>query len=171
MAAIAETVLALAETGSNIITSPFLFGNTISLFETTLKRWGLEVRYADMTDPSSIDAVIDERTKLVFLETITNPQLEVADFSKIAAVAGARNVPVVLDGTLTTPYLFRSKDAGVAVEVISSTKYISGGATSIGGVIIDNGVFNWRKNQSLAADARKSRACRAYHALAPGNPP
>jgi O-acetylhomoserine (thiol)-lyase len=155
MAAITETIFALAETGMNIITSSFLFGNTVSLFETTLKRWGLEVRHADMTEPSSLESVIDERTKLIFLEVITNPQLEVADISKITAVAGSRNVPVVLDGTLTTPYLFRSKDAGIAVEIISSTKYMSGGATSIGGVIIDNGVFDWRKNPAFAKDAAK----------------
>ncbi|MDD5673880.1 MAG: PLP-dependent transferase [Chitinivibrionales bacterium] len=155
MAAITETIITLAEAGSNIVTSPFLFGNTISLFKTTLKRWGLEVRHADMTDISSLDKIIDEHTRLVFAEVITNPQLEVADFSKISAVAAGRNVPVVLDGTLTTPALFRSKDAGIAVEIISSTKYMSGGATSIGGVIIDNGVFDWRKNPSLAADAVK----------------
>jgi len=155
MAAITEVILALAETGSNIITSPFLFGNTISLFTKTFKRWGLEVRYADMTDPLSIDKAINDRTRLIFLETITNPQLEVANFADITAIAGKHNVPVVVDGTLTTPYLFRSKDAGIALEIISTTKYITGGATSIGGVIIDNGVFDWRKNPGLSSDAIK----------------
>ena len=87
MAAITETIIALAESGSNIITSPFLFGNTVSLFEMTLKRWGLEVRRADMTDPPSLAPVIDNRTRLVFLEVITNPQLEVADLSAIVDVA------------------------------------------------------------------------------------
>jgi O-acetylhomoserine (thiol)-lyase len=153
MAAITETIMALAQIGSNIITSTFLFGNTVSLFEKTFKRWGLEVRHADMTDPSSLGPLIDDRTGLVFLEVITNPQLEVADVSKICAITADRRVPVVLDGTLTTPYLFRSRDAGVAVEIISSTKYMSGGATSVGGVIIDNGVFDWSKTPSLSADA------------------
>ena len=155
MAAISEVVLALAGAGSNVVTSRYLFGNTLSLFESTLGRWGLEVRYADMTDCASVDAAIDENTRLVFLEVITNPHLQVADIAAIVAVAGKRNVPVVLDGTLSTPYLFQSKNVGVAVEIISSTKYISGGATAIGGVIIDNGVFDWKKNPALADDARK----------------
>ena len=155
MAAISETVIALAGAGSNIVTSRFLFGNTVSLFESTFKRWGLEVRYADMTDTVSIEAAIDERTRLVFLEVITNPQLEVADIAVVSSIAGKHDVPVVLDGTLTTPYLFRSRDRGVAVEIISSTKYISGGATSIGGLIIDNGVFNWKKSPALADEAGK----------------
>lgn len=156
MAAITEVIIALAESGSNIITSPFLFGNTLSLFETTFGRWGLEVRYADMSNPSSIEPLIDEKTRLIFLEVITNPQLEVADISAITALANKRKIPVVLDGTLTTPYLFHSKDFGVALEIISSTKYISGGATSIGGIIIDNGVFDWRTAPALASDAVKA---------------
>ena len=155
MAAISETTIALCETGSNIITSPFLFGNTVSLFETTLKRWGLQVRHADMTNPASLESVIDHNTRFIFLEVITNPQLEVADIARVCAVASKHNVPVVLDGTLTTPYLFNSRAAGVAIEIISSTKYISGGATSIGGVIIDNGVFDWKKNPALENDAGK----------------
>jgi O-acetylhomoserine (thiol)-lyase len=149
MAAIADTVMALAESGSNIVTSRHLFGHTLALFESTLGRWGLEVRFVDMTSPASVDKAIDGRTRLVFLESITNPQLEVADIGEICTVASRRNVPVVLDGTLTTPYLFRSKDAGVAVEVLSSTKYISGGATSVGGLIIDNGVFDWKRTPAL----------------------
>jgi O-acetylhomoserine (thiol)-lyase len=155
MAAITETVFALAETGSEIVTSPYLFGNTISLLETTFKRWGLIVRYADMADPDSVEKAINKNTRLVFLEVITNPQLEVADIARICAIANAHQVPVVLDGTLTTSYLFRSKDFGVAVEIDSSTKYISGGATSIGGVIIDNGTFDWQNNPSLAPDTKK----------------
>jgi O-acetylhomoserine (thiol)-lyase len=156
MAAITETVIVLAEAGANIITSPFLFGNTCSLFEKTLKRWGLETRYADMTKPESIKSLIDDKTRLIFLEVITNPQLEVADIAKVTAIAAELNLPVVLDGTLTTPFLFKSKDSGVAVEIISSTKYITGGATSIGGLIIDNGVFNWKKNKNIADEALKS---------------
>jgi O-acetylhomoserine (thiol)-lyase len=170
MAAITETTMALAETGSNIITSPFLFGNTVSLFETTFARWGLEVRHADMTEASSLESVIDGRTRFIFLEVITNPQLQIADVSRIADIAAGHNVPVVLDGTLTTPYLFRSRDAGVAVEIISSTKYMSGGATSIGGVIIDNGIFDWQKTPALFVEAEKvgpgaliMRLCREIH--------
>ena len=153
MAAIANTIMTLAEKGSNIVTSRFLFGHSISLFETTFKRWGLETRYVDMLDLSAVKNAIDDKTSLIFLEVITNPQLEIADLKAISSVASDRNIPVVLDGTLTTPYMIRSKDFGIAVEIISSTKYISGGATSVGGLIIDNGIFNWSNFPLLADDA------------------
>lgn len=155
MAAIATTVLGLAEAGSNIIASHHIFGNTRSLFATTLKRWGLTVRFADLNDRQTVTSLIDEKTRLIFLESITNPQLEVVDVAELAAIAAERGVPVVLDGTLTTPYIFPSRLAGVAVEVISSTKYISGGATAVGGLIIDNGTFSWNQNPLLQSDVKR----------------
>lgn len=149
MAAVTAVLLTLAETGANIVTTRTLFGNTASLTGSTLAPWGLEVRYADMRDPATVEALIDERTALVFLEAIANPQMIVADIGAIVAVADRHLVPVVLDGTGTTPYLLNSAALGVAIEVISSTKYISGGATSIGGLIIDNGVFDWARVRRL----------------------
>ncbi len=150
MAAISNTVLALAKTGSNIVTTRRLFGHTLSLFSETFGRWGLQTRFVDMTDIDSVGNTIDENTAFVFLEIISNPHLEVTDIAGICRIAAQKRVPVVLDGTLTTPYLFNSKEAGVAIEIISSTKYISGGATSVGGIIIDNGVFDWRQTPQLA---------------------
>ena len=155
MAAITNVILALCSAGSNIVSSRHLFGNTISLFEKTLGSWGLEVRYADMNDSSSIESKIDEHTRLLYLESITNPQLEVADISIISACAEKAGIPLVLDGTLTTPFLFRSRDYRVAVEVISTTKYISGGATGVGGVIIDNGLFDWNRSPKVAPLAKQ----------------
>jgi O-acetylhomoserine (thiol)-lyase len=155
MAAISNVILALAEAGTNVVTSRFLFGNTYSLFEQTLKPWGLEVLYVDMTQPVEVAAAINEKTRAVFLESITNPQLQVADIRTLTQIAQERGVPVVLDGTMTTPYLFKSKDFGVAVEVISSTKSISGGATSVGGLIIENGIFDWKKNPKVRSWAEK----------------
>lgn len=155
MAAIANVILALAESGTNVVTSKFLFGNTYSLFEQTLKPWGLQVSYIDMTNPTELDAAINDKTRAVFLETITNPQLQVADMRMVTRIAQAHDVPVIVDGTMTTPLLFKSKDFGVAVEVISSTKSISGGATSVGGVIIENGVFDWKKNPKVRPWAEK----------------
>jgi O-acetylhomoserine (thiol)-lyase len=155
MAAISNIILALAGAGTNIVTSKHLFGNTLSLFERTLKPWGLEVRYVDMSNPAEVRRAIDENTRAVFLESITNPQLEVADFKAIAEVTSEASVPLIVDGTVTTPYLFRSKEFGANIEVLSSTKYISGGATSIGGVIIDNGNFDWRKSPRLKDWAKK----------------
>jgi O-acetylhomoserine (thiol)-lyase len=153
MAAISNVILTLAGAGTNIITSKHLFGNTLSLLEKTLQPWGLEVRYVDMSDTSGIRKAIDKNTRAVFLESITNPQLEVADFKEISKVTSEESVPLIVDGTVTT--LFRSKEFGVNIEVLSSTKYISGGATSIGGVIIDNGNFDWRKSPRLKEWADK----------------
>ena len=155
MAAIANILLALAGSGTNIVTSRHLFGNTLSLIEKTLKPWGLQARYVSMTDPLEVLAAIDANTRAVFLETVTNPQLEVADIGAIADITSGKGVPLIVDNTVTTPYLFRSKDFGVNIEVISSTKYISGGATSVGGLIIDNGNFDWRQSPRLEDWARK----------------
>ena len=155
MAAISNVILTLAGAGTNIVTSKHLFGNTLSLLEKTLKPWGLEVRYVNMLDPAEIRRAIDENTRAVFLESITNPQLEVADFKAISKVTSEESVPLILDGTVTTPYLLRSRDFGINIEVLSSSKYISGGATSIGGVIIDNGNFDWRKSPRLKDWANK----------------
>jgi O-acetylhomoserine (thiol)-lyase len=132
-----------------------LFDNTLSLIERTLKPWGLEARYVSMSDPLAVQAGIDDNTRAVFLETVTNPQLEVADIKAIAGITSEKGVPLIVDNTVTTPYLFRTKDFGVNIEVISSTKYISGGATSVGGLIIDNGNFDWRQAPRLEDWARK----------------
>lgn len=155
MAAISNIILTLAEAGTNIVTTRWIFGNTFSLFEHTLKPWGLESRYVEMTDEKALAAAIDNKTRAVFLEVITNPQMQVADIDRVVAIAHEHGVPVVLDGTVTTPYLFNSRAHGVDIEAISSTKYISGGATSMGGLILDNGLFDWRQNSKLAPYAKK----------------
>jgi O-acetylhomoserine (thiol)-lyase len=155
MAAISNVLLALGEAGANIVTTRWVFGNTYSLLENTFKPWGLDVQYVEMADGAALARAIDGQTRAVFLEVITNPQLQVVDIAEIARIAHERGVPVVLDGTVTTPYLFRSKDHGVDVEVISSTKYISGGATSVGGLILDNGTFEWKHNPKLREAAKK----------------
>ncbi len=155
MAAISNTLLALGGTGKNVVTSKYLFGNTLSLFEKTFSSWGLQGRYVSMTNLAEIEEAIDSNTCAVFLESMTNPQLEIADCAAISEVTQKYNVPLVLDNTVTTPYLFNSKQAGVDIEILSSTKYISGGATSVGGVIIDNGNFDWQQSEKLNDRARK----------------
>jgi O-acetylhomoserine (thiol)-lyase len=150
MAAITDVILALAESGTNIVTSRSLFGNTYSLFHNTLQPWGLEVRHIDLSDGRALAAAIDGNTRAVFVESITNPQLQVVDVKAIAGIAHERDVPVIVDGTVTTSYLFKSKDFGADIEVVSATKYISGGATAVGGLILDHGTFNWRKNPKIA---------------------
>ena len=155
MAAISNTIMTLAEAGTNIVTTKKLFGNTLSLLTKTFEPWGLSVRYVSMLDLCALDRAIDEGTRAVFLESMSNPQLEVADCAKIAAITAKHGVPLVVDNTLLTPYLFDSKKAGVNIEVLSTTKYISGGATSVGGAIIDNGNFDWRCSPKLAGGAER----------------
>ncbi len=155
MAAISNLFFTLMETGSNIITSRHLFGNTYSLFEHTLKPFGLVIRYADLTSANAVEKLIDNNTSAIFLETITNPQLEVADIKVLSEIARRKNIPLIADTTITPPYLFDSKKHGVDIEVISSTKYISGGATSMGGLIIDNGTYDWSQSSKFKDDAIK----------------
>lgn len=155
MAAISNLILAVCEAGDNIITTKHLFGNTYSLFEKTLKSWGLGIKYADLTQPENFKDLINSKTRAIFFETITNPQLEVVDVKALSKIAKAKGILLIVDTTLTPPYTFDSKAFGADVEVLSSTKYISGGATSVGGLIIDNGTYDWSKNSKLGADVKK----------------
>ena len=155
MAAISNIILTLGGCGTNIVTSSHLFGNTLSLLKKTLEPWGLETRLVSMSHPREISAAIDGKTRGVFLETVTNPQLEVADIRAVSSITAAKGVPLIVDNTVTTPYLFRSRDFGANIELLSSTKYISGGATTVGGLIIDNGNFNWQQSPRLAGWAKK----------------
>lgn len=149
MAAISNTIMALAAQGKNIVTSKHLFGNTYALLVGTLLRFGVKVHLCDLTQIEEVEAAIDENTCCVFLEIITNPQMEVADLVALAEVAHKHQVPLVAD-TTTIPFTqFSSSSMGVDIEVVSSTKYVSGGATSLGGVVIDyatpyNGDFGKR---------------------------
>lgn len=155
MAAISNTIMTLAESGANLVTTSKIFGNTLALFEKTFKPWGLETRCVSMTDIAALEAAIDAGTRAVFLETITNPHLEVADLRQISQVTHRHGVPLVLDNTVMTPYLFDAKAVGVNIEILSSTKAISGGATTVGGVIIDHGNFDWQRAPKLAGLAGK----------------
>ena len=155
MAAISNTFFALAETGSNIITTRHLFGNTLSLLEKTFAPWGLEIRFVSMSDLAEVENAIDGDTRAIYIESITNPQLEVADCSELGKIAKKHSVPLISDNTLMTPYLFNTKNAGVDIELLSTTKYISGGATSLGGIIIDNGTFDWHQSPKLGDSAIK----------------
>ncbi len=143
MAAISNLIMALGKAGNNIITTKHLFGNTISLFEKTFKPYQLTARYTDLTDPQKLVEQIDSGTIAILFESITNPQLEVADIAVLSKIARDYNLVLIADTTLTPPSVFNAKELGVNFEVISSTKYISGGATSVGGLIIDYGTFDW----------------------------
>jgi len=141
MAAISNTLLAVSEQGRNLVSSHHLFGNTLALITTTLKRFGVEPRLRDLTSLEAVAEAIDENTCAVFLEVVTNPQLEVADLKAIAEIAHKKNVPVIADSTVIPFTETNLKALGVDVEVVSSTKYLSGGGTSLGGLVIDYGTF------------------------------
>lgn len=149
MAAISNTFMAIAYAGSNIVTSPHLFGNTFSLFQFTLAEFGVEVRFVNTDNLSEIEAAVDENTCAFFCELITNPHMEVADLPAISKILNAKNVPLIVDSTIVPWCGFNAKKAGADIEVVSTTKYVSGGATSIGGAILDYGTFDWSKNKKL----------------------
>lgn len=155
MAAISSTILTLCKTGDNVICGKNLFGHTFALFKQNLPVLGIETRFADFDKPDSIEKNIDTNTRLIYFETVTNPQLEIANIDALKAIAQKHNLVLIADSTLTPPNVFNSKKHGIDIEVMSTTKFISGGATAIGGVIIDNGTFNWKNNPSLAPFSEK----------------
>ena len=155
MAAITNAIIAVAKSGTNIVTSCHIFGNTYSFFASTLADFGVEVRFCDLKNPVEVESVIDDQTCAVFLEIITNPQMEVADLKAISAIAKRKGVPFIADTTIIPFCAFNAKDWGINIEVVSSTKYISGGATSLGGLIIDYGNFDWAKSPKLHTLAKE----------------
>ncbi len=139
MAAISNALFAIASAGKNIVTSRHLFGNTFSLIVGTLNRFGVKPKLCDLTDIEAVERAVDENTCCLFMEIITNPQMEVANLQELARIAHAKNVPLIAD-TTTIPFTcFSSHQLGVDIEIVSSTKYLSGGATSLGGLVIDYG--------------------------------
>lgn len=149
MSAISNTFLSLLKSGDNIITTNKLFGHTLSFFQNTLIDFGVDVRYVDMSDARAIKNAIDEKTQIIFFETISNPELIVYDIEKLSQIAKSHNIVLIADSTMTPFYIFDSKKYKIDIDILSATKYISGGGTSIGGIIIDNGIFDWSKYNHL----------------------
>lgn len=141
----AETlaILNLAGTGDNIVSSTDLYGGTYNLFRHTLPKLGITTRFVDARDFDGFRKAIDGRTKAFFLELIGNPRLDVLDLAHIAAIAHEQGVPVIVDATTATPYLCRPFEWGADIIIHSATKYIGGHGTSIGGLIVDSGTFDW----------------------------
>jgi O-acetylhomoserine (thiol)-lyase len=150
MAAISNTFLTIAYAGCNIVSSPHLFGNTFSFFKSTLAEFGVEVRFVNTDKLEEVAAAIDQNTCAFFCEILTNPHLEVANLPEIAKILKEKHVPMVVDTTVIPWCGFDARACGIDVEVVSTTKYISGGATTIGGVIVDYGTFDWQSNRKLA---------------------
>lgn len=139
MAAISNAMFAITAAGKNVVSSTHMFGNTFDLLNRTLGRFGVELRTTDLTDIAKVKDAIDGNTCCIFVEIITNPQMEVADLSELAQLAHSNGIPLVADTTVIPFTMFSAKELGVDIEVVSSTKYISGGGTSLGGLIIDYG--------------------------------
>jgi O-acetylhomoserine (thiol)-lyase len=134
----------ILQVGDNFVTSPFLYGGTYNQFKVAFKRLGIDVRFAKDDTAASIEALIDDKTKAIFLETIGNPGFTIADFEKISEVAKRHDLPLIVDNTFGAGgYLFRPIEHGANVVVESTTKWIGGHGTSIGGVIVDAGNYNW----------------------------
>lgn len=141
MAAISAMLISTASAGKNIITSRHLFGNTYLLLTQTLARFGVEARLTDLTDPAAVEALVDTDTCCIFLESVTNPQTEVADVGALSEISRRHGFPLIADTTMVPFTQFDGRALGLDFQVVSTTKYVSGGATSLGGAIIDYGNF------------------------------
>ena len=152
----------ILESGENFITSPFLYGGTYNQFKVAFKRLGIEARFAKDNDAESFETLIDENTKAIYTETIGNPDFNIPDFEKIAALAKKHDLPLIVDNTFAAAgYLFRPLENGAHVVVQAATKWIGGHGTSIGGVIVDGGNYNWGNGKFKAF----SEPSEGYHGL------
>jgi len=142
-AAIFNTVVTIARSGDEIVAAPNLYGGTYTMFDAILPDFGITTRFADSFDPAAFDRAIGPRTRLVYVETIGNPSLDLADIKGIAAVAHAHGLPLVVDATFTTPYLLRTIDLGADIVINSLTKWIGGHGVALGGSVTDAGRFDW----------------------------
>ncbi len=143
MAAIASVVIGLVKTGDEIIAAAGIFGGTVSLFENTLGRFGIKTNLVDAADTAEFAKAINDKTKLIFVETIGNPRMDVPNIPAVAGIANGFNMPLIVDNTLTTPFLIRPKEFGADIVVHSTSKFINGHGTAIGGAIIDTGNYDW----------------------------
>ncbi len=144
-AASAFAIQNLARAGDNIVSSTALYGGTWNLFANTLKDQGIEVRFVDPSDPENFRRATDERTRAYYGETLPNPKLEVFPITEVAAIGREQGIPLIMDNT-AAPFLCRPLEHGAAVVVYSATKYLGGHGTSIGGLIVDGGAFDWEAN-------------------------
>lgn len=146
-AAIHLALLNIVESGDEIVASPNLYGGTYNLLNVTFKKLGIKVHFVDPSDPNNFKTAINNKTKAVYAETIGNPRIDVLDIEAVANIAHAHEVPLIVDNTFPTPYLLRPFEFGADIIVHSATKFIGGHGTSIGGIIVDSGKFNWNNGK------------------------
>ncbi len=163
MAAVTYAIQTIAEAGDNIVSSSTLYGGTYNLLAHTLPQMGITTRFADPRNPASFEALIDERTKAVYCESIGNPLGNVTDIRALADIAHRRGVPLIVDNTVPTPYLYRPFEHGADIVVHALTKYLGGHGNSIGGAIVDSGTFPWA--QHAARFKRLNEPDVSYHGV------
>jgi len=147
MAAINYAIMTIAEAGDNIVSASTLYGGTYNLFAHTLPQYGINVRFADYRDPEAFEALIDDKTKAIFCESVGNPLGNITDFELLAEIAHRHGVPLIVDNTVPSPYLCRPIEHGADIVVHSLTKYLGGHGNSIGGIIVDSGKFPWAEHK------------------------
>ncbi|PLR92599.1 O-acetylhomoserine aminocarboxypropyltransferase/cysteine synthase family protein [Bacillus sp. T33-2] len=143
MAAITTAILNIAHAGDEIVAASNLYGGTYNLFAVTLPKYGINVKLVDQEDPENFRAAITDKTKAIFAETIGNPSLRVLDIEKIAEIAHEAGIPLIIDNTFATPYLCRPIEHGADIVIHSATKWLLGNGTTLGGIIVDGGKFDW----------------------------
>ncbi|MCK6397421.1 O-acetylhomoserine aminocarboxypropyltransferase/cysteine synthase family protein [Thauera aminoaromatica] len=148
MSAITYAIQTIAEAGDNIVSASTLYGGTYNLFAHTLPQFGIQVRFADYRDPDSFAALIDERTKAIYCESVGNPLGNVTDIGRLAEIAHKAGVPLIVDNTVPSPYLCRPFEHGADIVVHALTKYLGGHGNSIGGAIVDSGKFPWAEHKA-----------------------
>ena len=142
-AAVTYTILNLAQNGDNIVSAKNIYGGSFNLFEHTLPQYGIETNFVDIFNEEEVENAINEKTKALYIETLGNPNSDVVDIESVARIAHRHKIPLVVDNTFATPYLVRPIEYGADIVVHSATKFIGGHGTSIGGVIVDGGKFDW----------------------------
>ena len=142
-AAVTYTVLNLAQNGDNIVSAKNIYGGSFNLFEHTLPQYGIQTTFVDIFNEKEVENAINEKTKALYIETLGNPNSDVVDIESVARIAHRHKIPLVVDNTFATPYLVRPIEYGADIVVHSATKFIGGHGTSIGGVIVDGGNFDW----------------------------
>lgn len=142
-AAVTYTILNLAQNGDNIVSAKNIYGGSFNLFEHTLPQYGIDTNFVDIFNEEQVESAINEKTKALYIETLGNPNSDVVDIESVAKIAHKHKIPLVVDNTFATPYLVRPIEYGADIVIHSATKFIGGHGTSIGGVIVDGGNFNW----------------------------
>ena len=161
-AAITYTILALARAGEHIVSQKTIYGGSYNLMEHTLPRYGISATFVDAHDPAAVEAAIRPNTKAVYLETLGNPNSDIPDIDAIAEIAHKHGLPLVIDNTFGTPYLIRPIEHGADIVVHSATKFIGGHGTTLGGIIVDSGKFDWKAGGRYAAIAEANPS---YHGV------